>query len=65
MKIDYARVSPQEQDLALQLDALVTEGREKYAGKRHQVRNAIGQRCLDAQRGDTLIVWKLIALPGL
>jgi DNA invertase Pin-like site-specific DNA recombinase len=63
MKIGYARVSTQDQDLALQLDALTTEGCEKI----FQEKASGAQRdrpelkaALDYMRkGDTLVVWKI------
>ncbi|SFH58697.1 Site-specific DNA recombinase [Nitrosospira sp. Nsp14] len=63
MKIGYARVSTQEQDLALQLDALAKEGcekifQEKASGAqrdRPELQAALGYM----RKGDTLVVWKL------
>lgn len=63
MKIGYARVSKQEQDLGLQLDALTKEGCEKI----FQEKASGAQRdrpelkaALDYMReGDTLVVWKI------
>jgi len=63
MKIGYARVSTQEQDLALQLDALRKEGcekifQEKASGAqrdRPELKAALGYM----RKGDTLVVWKL------
>jgi DNA invertase Pin-like site-specific DNA recombinase len=63
MKIGYARVSTQEQDLALQLDALTEEGcekifQEKASGAqrdRPELKAALGYM----RKGDTLVVWKL------
>ena len=63
MKIGYARVSTQEQDLALQLDALVKEGcekifQEKASGAqrdRPELKAALGYM----RKGDTLVVWKI------
>jgi DNA invertase Pin-like site-specific DNA recombinase len=63
MKIGYARVSTQDQDLTLQLDALTKEGCEKI----FQEKASGGQRerpelkaALSYMReGDILIVWKL------
>ena len=63
MKIGYARVSTQEQDLALQLDSLAKEGCEKI----FQEKASGAQRdrpelkaALDYMRkGDTLVVWKI------
>ncbi len=63
MKIGYARVSTQEQDLALQLDALAREGcekifQEKASGaqrERPELRAALGYM----RQGDTLVVWKI------
>jgi DNA invertase Pin-like site-specific DNA recombinase len=63
MLVGYARVSTQEQDLALQLDALQTAGcsrvfEEKASGAQRE-RLAL-QVALDYMRqGDTLVVWKL------
>ena len=63
MLLGYARVSTQEQDLALQLDALKTGGcsrvfEEKASGAQRE-RPAL-QAALEYRReGDTLVVWKL------
>ncbi|MGD6775253.1 recombinase family protein [Sutcliffiella horikoshii] len=63
MKIGYARVSTQDQNLNSQLDALEKAGceriyTEKQSGKRDDRPEL--QRCLDALReGDTLVVYKL------
>ena len=63
MLVGYARVSTQEQDLALQLDALRTAGcgrvfEEKASGAQRE-RPAL-QAALEFMReGDTLVVWKL------
>ena len=63
MLVGYARVSTQEQDLALQLDALKTAGctkvfEEKASGAQRE-RPAL-QAALEYMReGDTLVVWKL------
>src|SRR5262249_25611674 len=63
MAVGYARVSTQDQDLALQLDALQAAGRariytEKASGAqrdRPQLRAALD----DLRADDTLVVWKL------
>jgi len=63
MLIGYARVSTQDQDLALQLDALAAAGcekifTEKVSGtqrERPQLRTALEYM----RSGDTLVVWKL------
>lgn len=63
MLIGYARVSTQEQDLALQLDALKAAGCERIF--KEQASGAQRERpqlrvTLDYMRGsDTLVVWKL------
>ena len=63
MKIGYARVSTQDQNLDSQIDALTKAGceriyTEKASGKRDD--RAELQRCLDALRkGDALVVYKL------
>jgi DNA invertase Pin-like site-specific DNA recombinase len=54
MKIGYARVSTQDQDLALQLDALTKEGCEKIFQEK-----ASGAQLAYMRKGDTLVVWKL------
>ena len=63
MLVGYARVSTQDQDLALQLDALKAAGcervfTEKASGaqrERPQLQAALGYM----RPGDTLVVWKL------
>ena len=63
MLVGYARVSTQEQDLALQLDALTAAGcakvyEEKASGaqrERPELKAALGYM----RQGDTLVVWKL------
>ena len=63
MLIGYARVSTQEQDLALQLDALKAAGcqrtyEERASGAqrdRPELKAALGYM----REGDTLVVWKL------
>src|SRR3954451_14724617 len=63
MLVGYARVSTQEQDLALQLDALRAAGcekvyQEKSSGaqrERPALQTALGYM----RQGDTLVVWKL------
>ena len=64
MLVGYARVSTQEQDLTLQLDALRAAGcskvfEEKASGAQRE-RPAL-QAALEYMReGDTLVVWKLL-----
>ena len=63
MLIGYARVSTQEQDLALQLDALQVAGcervfREQASGAPRE-RPALKAALEYMRRGDTLVVWKL------
>jgi DNA invertase Pin-like site-specific DNA recombinase len=63
MKIGYARVSTQEQDLALQLDALVREGcetvfQEKASGAQRE-RPELKAAVAYMRKGDTLVVWKI------
>ncbi len=63
MKIGYARVSTDDQDLALQLDALKNHGcervfEEKVSGRSQK--RPILDRMLDTLReGDTVVVWRL------
>lgn len=63
MIIGYARVSTNDQDTSLQLDALKAAGAERVY--QESASGALRERpelnkCLDAAReGDTLIVWKL------
>ena len=63
MLVGYARVSTQEQDLALQLDALQTAGctkvfEEKASGAQRD-RPALQAALGYMRQGDTLVVWKL------
>lgn len=62
-KVGYARVSTDDQDLALQLDALKNAGcdsiyKDRASGKSVQRKEL--EHCLKALRtGDTLVVWRL------
>ena len=63
MLVGYARVSTQEQDLALQLDALKTAGcsrvfEEKASGAQRE-RPALKAALEYMREGDTLVVWRL------
>ena len=64
MKIGYARVSTDEQNLDLQLDALKAAGCEKIfqdqgvSGATIE-RDGLSQAILACGAGDTLVVWKL------
>lgn len=63
MKIGYARVSTQDQDLALQLDALTKEGcekifQEKTSGAQRD-RPELKAALSYMREGDILVVWKL------
>ncbi|MDO5087710.1 MAG: recombinase family protein [Comamonadaceae bacterium] len=64
MNIGYARVSTQDQDTALQLDALAAAGcdvvyQEKASGSTRRGRKEL-ERCLAALgRGDVLVVYKI------
>ena len=63
MNIGYARVSTQDQDLSLQLDALNDAGcnkiyKEKITGskkERPQLQKMLGQ----LRKGDVVVIWKL------
>jgi len=63
--IGYARVSTQEQELALQLDALQKVGCQKNNIFVDKISEALAKRpglekCLaELQAGDTLVVWRL------
>src|SRR3954469_4970168 len=63
MLVGYARVSTQEQDLALQLDALHGAGCEKVyqekASGAQRERPALQTALGYMREGDTLVVWKL------
>lgn len=63
MKIGYARVSIQEQDLALQIDALTKEGCEKIFQEKASLvqrdRPELKTALSYMRKGDTLMVWKL------
>ena len=63
MKIGYARVSTQEQNLALQLAALKGDGcikiyKEKISGA-HSHRPELQKMLDQIRKGDTVVVWKL------
>ena len=63
MLVGYARVSTQEQDLALQLDALKGAGCEKVfeekASGAQRERPTLKAALEYMREGDTLVVWKL------
>jgi DNA invertase Pin-like site-specific DNA recombinase len=66
MLIGYARVSTEDQDLRLQMDALreagVAKGRiysEKASGGRGTKREALAGALRACRKGDTICVWKL------
>jgi len=63
MKIGYVRVSKQEQNEALQKDALKEEGCEKYfndkiTGSKFE-RRGLEELLAFVRSGDTVVVWKL------
>jgi DNA invertase Pin-like site-specific DNA recombinase len=64
MLVGYARVSTQDQDLALQLDALHGTGCEKVfeekASGAQRDRPALKGALDYMRKGDTLVIWKLI-----
>lgn len=64
--IGYARVSTSDQDLRLQIEALLAAGvpeqriyREKASGARGTVRPALAAAMKALRKSDTLVVWKL------
>lgn len=64
MLIGYARVSTQEQDTALQLDALsrlgcVTVFQEKASGSSRRGRPELARCLASLRKGDTLVVYKI------
>ena len=63
MKIGYARISTQDQNLHLQRDALITAGCEKTfedtASGAKDDRPGLAAALDFARPGDTLVVWKL------
>ena len=63
MLVGYARVSTQEQDFALQLDALKTAGCtkvfEENASSAQRERPALKAALEYMREGDTLVVWRL------
>lgn len=63
MKIGYARVSTQDQNLSLQLDALKEQGcsrvfQEKASGAKAD-RPELAKLLENVREGDTVVVWKL------
>jgi len=63
MNIGYARVSTQDQNLDLQLDALTKQGCEKIFQEQISAsieeRPALKELIANLRQGDTVIVWKL------
>ncbi len=63
MKIGYTRVSTQEQNEALQSDALKDAGSEKYFGDKITgskfERKGLEELLAFVRSGDTVVVWKL------
>jgi DNA invertase Pin-like site-specific DNA recombinase len=63
MLVGYARVSTQDQDVSLQLDALQSAGCEKVFTEKASGAQRDRPRLLEAvaymREGDTLVVWKL------
>lgn len=63
MLVGYARVSTQDQDVSLQLDALQSAGCEKVftekASGAQRDRPRLGEAVAYMREGDTLVVWKL------
>jgi DNA invertase Pin-like site-specific DNA recombinase len=63
MKIGYARVSTQDQNLELQLDALRADGCEKLfedkASGTRTARPGLDKALEHAREGDTIVVWRL------
>jgi DNA invertase Pin-like site-specific DNA recombinase len=64
--VGYARVSTDDQSLALQIDALIGNGvspdaihTDKASGKSLAKRPGLRQAFQDLRRGDILVVWKL------
>lgn len=62
--IGYARVSTEEQELRLQLDALKAVGchniwQEKRSASKGKYRPELEKALIDLRPGDTLVVWKL------
>ena len=63
MKIGYARISTQDQNFNLQLDALKNEGCEKIirdtmSGSKED-RDGLKELFKIIRKGDTLVVWRL------
>ena len=63
MKIGYARISTQDQNFNLQIDALKNEGCEKIirdtmSGAKEE-RDGLKELFKIIRKGDTLVVWKL------
>lgn len=63
MKIGYARVSTEDQNLSLQLEALKRHGCEKIfedrASGADNDREGLKRAIVSAQAGDVIVVWKL------
>lgn len=64
MNVGYARVSTQDQDTALQLDALHRAGcsvifEEKASGASRRGRRELARCLVSLQRGDVLVVYKI------
>ncbi len=64
MKIGYARVSTDEQNLSLQIDALTAAGCERIYNDEGisavaRVRPQFVAALAELERGDTLVIWKM------
>ena len=64
MNVGYARVSTQDQDTALQLDALLRHGcsvifEEKASGSSRRGRRELARCLASLRKGDVLVVYKI------